>query len=98
MMFEREQVLNGLKCHSGCDRAFNCCDCAYIGYSNCSEILANDALALLKEKEVKYKPKRDYDINEAGFVYKVCHCGNCGALLKGGDFCGYCGKEVDWNV
>lgn len=55
MMFERKQVLNGLKCHSGCDRAFNCCDCAYIGYSNCSEILARDALILLEEDETFLK-------------------------------------------
>lgn len=90
---EREKIINSLRCHMGCDRGFDCSGCAYIGNGDCLELLTEDVFDLLK----KVKPKRDYDINDAGFVYKVCYCGNCGALLKGGDFCCMCGKEVDWN-
>lgn len=46
---EREKVLNGLRCHAGCEGGFDCDTCDYIGYSDCSEILAMDVLNLMKE-------------------------------------------------
>lgn len=48
---EREKIMNGLRCHSGCERGFDCDTCAYIGNGDCSELLARDALNLLKEQK-----------------------------------------------
>lgn len=47
---EREKILNGLRCHAGCERGFDCGDCAYIGNGDCLDLLAMDAYALLKEQ------------------------------------------------
>lgn len=62
---EREKILNGLRCHAGCEQGFDCDTCDYIGHSDCSEILAKDALNLLKEQPeiVRCKDcwKREFD-------------------------------------
>ncbi len=55
MMPDREKILNGLRCHSGCERSLNCQNCDYISQNDCSEILAMDVLNLLKEQEAAVK-------------------------------------------
>lgn len=60
---EREKILNGLRCHAGCEQGFDCDNCDYIGTGDCSEILARDVLTLLKEQE--------NTVNDKG-VTKLC--------------------------
>jgi len=50
-MVDKEKVIKGLSCHSWCQEGFDCNDCPYLGSGACSELLAMDALALLKEQE-----------------------------------------------
>lgn len=47
---EREKIINSLRCHVGCDRGFNCSDCAYIGNGDCLELLTEDVFDLLKKQ------------------------------------------------
>jgi hypothetical protein len=56
---EREKILNGLRCHAGCERGFDCDNCDYIGNGDCSELLARDALNLLKEQEERIEKLYD---------------------------------------
>ena len=97
---EREKILNGLRCHSGCERGFDCDNCDYIGNGDCFELLARDALNLLKEQEA-VEPILEQD---------SMVCGVCGheviwqKMLGDGiwadeelDYCPHCGKRVKWE-
>ena len=91
-MIDREKVENGLRCHAGCERGFDCGTCNYIGHSNCSELLARDSLFLLKwlkEREVvepiliregRNKNYNDYVCPQCDneVVYEQNYCSECG--------------------
>jgi hypothetical protein len=97
-MIDREKVLNALRCHAGCERGFDCGDCAYIGNGDCLDLLAMDAYALLKEQEAVEPYQHD----------AVWLCGNCEKEVVGWHddidgkeyrypFCRQCGKAVKWK-
>ena len=84
---EREKVLNAMRCHAGCERGFDCGDCAYIGNGDCLELLAMDAYALLKEQEERIgvlertiaqmpNPVKLLDVFGSGYA-KVVRCKDC---------------------
>ena len=56
-MFDKEKVIKGLECCGNHKREYSCSNCPYEEYgwegnpSECTEILAVQALALLKEQE-----------------------------------------------
>ena len=51
-MTDREKIIKGLEyCSKGCSR-----NCPYFETEGCTALLANDALALLKEQEAKPTP------------------------------------------
>ena len=50
MNIDKEKIINGLRCHAGCEQGFDCDDCEYLGDGDCSERLAKDALSLINEQ------------------------------------------------
>lgn len=102
---EREKIMNGLRCHAGCERGFDCDTCDYIGDGDCSEILARDALALLKEQETKWIHREDLDFKDKlGCNHFHGMCENCGFIHDFIDghteqykYCPQCGRSVKWN-
>lgn len=68
-MIDRETVLNALRCHAGCERGFDCGDCAYIGNGDCLDLLAMDAFAMLKaQPEIVRCKDCKYLIDHYGFM------------------------------
>lgn len=96
-MTERENVILGLKC---CKESMDitdpiCGKCPYKeSMADCVQLLAADALALLKAHE-PMEPKYDPDDDD------WAHCGHCGARLYerwvGANYCAFCGHEVKWD-
>ena len=92
---EREKIMNGLRCHAGCEQGYDCDTCDYIGHSDCSEILAKDVLALLKEQEAI----TPIDIERIG-GFATGLCPTCGTWINKCDnakACGRCGQGVKWD-
>ena len=50
-MADREDVIQGLMCHSDESDVYACDKCPYYGNRYCGEVLSKDALALLKAQE-----------------------------------------------
>ena len=95
-MVDREKVIKGLECHA---KAIGCrkyCPYWSIEKIDCSIELADDALALLKEKE-PIEP-----VFERRFMtsIEIYDCGKCGTSLgaKGiAKYCMKCGQAVKWE-
>lgn len=91
---EREKILNGLRCHAGCEQGFDCDNCDYIGNGDCSELLARDALKLLKEQEaVTIKKTKEHGFGVYGGICPKCR----NWIQSAHSFCGFCGQAVKWN-
>lgn len=62
-------------------------------------LIMHDAVELLREQAVSYKPLKKKAINdEYRCLYNVYDCGYCGDRLREFDcFCSRCGKKVLWN-
>ena len=102
MSMDRKRVLDGLRCHASSDAKCHL-ECPYHGCGTadavCSELLAKDALALLKEQE----PITPCIRGEEGFSHndftRQYGCGSCGKPIDHGDeFCRHCGKAVAWDA
>lgn len=105
-MTDREKIIKGLECCKWSRQNINpekvmCNECpykdktimnAYTVWQSCTNILAGEALALLKEQEA-VEPKR-IDGKRNHFI----KCGNCNYdLLTGYLFCPHCGRKVNWE-
>lgn len=95
-----EKVIKGLECHFLVDMSV-CEKCPYYPNENCTDDMAKDALALLKEQE----PKPPV-IKENAYGWKFFYCPSCGrefyADRKHGcvnevKFCDKCGQAVKWE-
>ena len=90
---ETEKVLQGLYC---C--AANCQNgCPYSDISQyCSDVLAKDALELIKELLKAREPI--IPVEEEFYDVTTWHCGACGEdLLWGNKYCSRCGRAVKWD-
>ena len=92
---DRETVMRGLECCCTHIVGMSCGNCPYEieqregdGISDCTSVLAYDALALLKEQEKA-------TVHDPG-----AYCPKCGWMLYPEDHphnCGNCGQAVKWE-
>ncbi len=102
-MPDRKKVIKGLQCCSV--KGMNTCElqeCPYYPeryeWNRCTNHLATDALAMLKEQEpqsviVKCEPSN-------GNILWFANCPKCGRGIerdKHKNHCGYCGLAVKWD-
>ena len=85
-MFSREKIIKGLEC---CADDYSCHDCPYRPIPVCSQILADNALELLKQQE---------PITPI-IVCDEYECGECRYELKPNEhtYCPCCGRKVKWE-
>ena len=95
-MPDREKVIQGLKCCSMdfCNELIECCPYGEEDSNDCMERLANDALILLKEQEVKPILIREGKSK----LYNDYHCPRCGQeIVYEQNYCCECGSKVKWE-
>ena len=95
-MPDREKVIKGLECCSNHIIGTSCKKCPYEeekdceGSFSCTDELAHDALALLKEQEAEWLEVDDkhdaFDCSNCGAMAgrKCLYCPGCGAKMKNG--------------
>ena len=87
-MTDREKVMTGLECLI--TNSVDCSTCPYAVDGFCPELVAKDAMELLKEQE----PAKVVD----GRPRCRFACGNCGAEFAFVyNYCPSCGRKVDWD-
>ena len=99
-MPDREKVINGLECCCSHIVGMSCGNCPYEieqgeedGISDCTTVLAYDALALLKEPESVH-PEPSCEMT----YLTECCCDLCGVqLIKYDNFCCGCGRPIAWE-
>lgn len=96
-MLDRKKVIKGLECCTKSPDTIeleDCRRCQYRDEKDCSCVVMQDALALLKEQE-PVEPKKPISADDPFY-----ECGNCGMPIASTmyQFCPYCGRKVDWNV
>lgn len=113
-MIDREKIIKGLECCKWSRQNINpekvmCNECpykdktimnAYTVWQSCTNILAGEALALLKEQEQKQEPKPMIEIEDddlyawspedANYYCPECEKG----IFRNYHFCPYCGQAV----
>lgn len=99
-MTDKEKVIKGLECHSGCGGEYDCTRCPYFESEICSEFLAIDVLTLLKEQKAVEPVKWIYPTDVIGFG-RCPHCNSLWdySLISNMFFkhCPRCGREVKWE-
>ena len=99
-MGERDEVMTGLECCAHV--AKQCSDCPYDDQRRmhargegapCTSMLADDALALMEEKEAIKPHRKSADGRTWGYI-----CGACKTDINPGDkYCHKCGRAVKWD-
>lgn len=93
---DREKVMRGLECCCTHIVGMSCGNCPYEieqredeGISDCTSVLAYDALAMLKEQEAV----------EPRVSTAEQRCGHCNKVIEmdGWQSCPWCGKRIDWK-
>ena len=91
-MPDREKVMRGLECCCTHIVGMSCGNCPYEieqredeGISDCTSVLAYDALDLLKEQEPIWND-----------VLNVWTCPSCGQMVST-NYCRDCGRSVKWE-
>lgn len=106
-MPDREKVMRGLECCCTHIVGMSCGNCPYEieqredeGISDCTSVLAYDALALLKQEAVE--PKQVGLHGKEDWYGPVCVCPDCKAEWMSADadihFCPKCGRAVRWDA
>lgn len=96
--------MRGLMHHSGEEIPIPCDNCPYVDEPYCSQRLAADALALLKEHDEGVTPiesttEQKKFADRIGFAVSEYWCGDCHFnLFNRPKFCPNCGRKVKWDA
>lgn len=98
-MVDKEKVIKGLETCSQKTVLYVCSQCPYNNDDDdtydCTQALAEDALAMLREREPVEPISRFNKLLNKTFYW----CGKCEAHIeKNQSYCGCCGQKVKWNA
>lgn len=103
-MTDSEKVMRGLECCCTHIVGMSCGNCPYEieqreneGISDCTSVLAYDALVLLKEQETVEPKKTAYQRVDHTIACRY-RCGTCDmSIFPSYKYCPFCGREVKWE-